>query len=97
MLTPGEEGEAHAPRERGWMKTAIYDHLGRDGKTIRALLCGERVLGIRRRLVRDPLEPYAPCRIHFYAPGRIGKSGLENWAPIEVEDVHGSDISLTVR
>jgi transposase len=45
-------------RERGWSLLAIARHLGRDPKTIRAYVSGERVPGARRRSAPDPLEPF---------------------------------------
>lgn len=55
MLTQGEDVEAHALRERGWSISAIARHLGRDRKTVRAYLNGERQPGVRRRMAADPL------------------------------------------
>jgi hypothetical protein len=57
MLTWGEDVEVHALRERGWSIAAIARHLGRDPKTIRAYVNGEREPG-RRRSVADPLGPF---------------------------------------
>src|SRR6266566_4693068 len=47
MLTQGEDVEAQALRRRGWSISAIARHLGRDRKTIRADLNGEREPGVR--------------------------------------------------
>ena len=58
MLTHGEDVEAHALKEHGWTISAIARHLGRDRKTIRAYINGERVPGIRVRSAPDPLEPF---------------------------------------
>ena len=60
MLTQGEDVEVHALKERGWSITAIATHLGRDRKTIRAYLNGERVPGVRARVAPDSLEPFIP-------------------------------------
>jgi transposase len=60
MLTQGEDVEVHALKERGWSITAIAYHLGRDPKTIRAYLKGERTPGVRVRSAPDPLEPFTP-------------------------------------
>jgi transposase len=60
MLTQGEDVEVHALKERGWSITAIANHLGRDRKTIRAYLNGERAPGVRARSAPDPLEPFVP-------------------------------------
>jgi transposase len=58
MLTQGEDVEAHALKERGWSISAIARHLGRDRKTVRAYLNGERQPGVRVRTIPDPLEPF---------------------------------------
>ncbi|HMK62042.1 MAG TPA: IS21 family transposase [Acidimicrobiales bacterium] len=58
MLTQGEDVEAHALRERGWSVSAIARHLGRDRKTVRAYLSGERQPGVRRRSMPDALAPF---------------------------------------
>jgi transposase len=65
MLTQGEDVEAHALKERGWSISAIARHLGRDRKTVRAYLNGDREPGRRGRAVADPLaafEPYVRAR-----------------------------------
>ena len=58
MLTWGEDVEVHALHERGWSISAIARHLGRDRKTIRAYVRGERAPGTRRRQAADPLAPF---------------------------------------
>jgi transposase len=58
MLTWGEAVEVHALHERGWSISAIANHLGRDRKTIRAYVNGEREPGRRRRGAPDPLAPF---------------------------------------
>ena len=58
MLTHGEDVEAHALRQRGWTISAIARHLGRDRKTVRGYISGERVPGVRARSAPDPLEPF---------------------------------------
>jgi len=58
MLTQEEDVDAHALRARGWSITAIAAHLGRDRKTIRAYLAGERVAGVRARGAGDPFERF---------------------------------------
>ena len=45
MLTREEDIDAHALRRQGWTISAIARHLGRDRKTIRAYLAGERAAG----------------------------------------------------
>jgi len=49
MLTREEDVDAHALRRQGWTISAIARHLGRDRKTIRAYLSGERVPEHRRQ------------------------------------------------
>ena len=47
MLAQEEYVEVHALRRRGWSISAIARHLGRDRKTVRAYLSGERMPGER--------------------------------------------------
>jgi transposase len=58
MLTREDDIDAHALRRRGWTITAIANHLGRDRKTIRAYLAGDRVPGRRARSGPDPFAPF---------------------------------------
>lgn len=58
MLTREEDIDAHALYRRGWTISAIARHLGRDRKTIRAYLAGERVAGVRKSAEGDPFEPF---------------------------------------
>jgi hypothetical protein len=58
MLTQGEDVEVHALKERGWSISAIARHTGRDRKTIRAYLSGERQPGVRVQSDPDPFEPF---------------------------------------
>jgi len=58
MLTQGEDVEAHALAGRGWSISAIARHLGRDRKTVRAYVTGQRSPGVRRRAAADLLEPF---------------------------------------
>lgn len=50
--------EVHALAGRGWSISALVRHLGRDRKTVRAYVSGERTPGVRRRAAPDPLEPF---------------------------------------
>jgi transposase len=59
MLTWEEDVEAAALRAQGWSIAAIARHLGRDRKTIRAYLDGDRVPGQRQRSSPDPFAPFA--------------------------------------
>ena len=56
MLAQEEYVEAHALKRRGWSVSAIARHLGRDRKTVRAHLSGERASGRRRPVGPDPFE-----------------------------------------
>jgi len=58
MLTQGEDVEAHALASRGWSISSIARHLGRDRKTVRAYVAGDRQPGVRRRAAPDPIEPF---------------------------------------
>src|SRR5690242_19034101 len=66
MLTRGEDVEAHALRKRGWSISAIVRHLGRNRRTVRAYLNGQREPGRRRAAGPDgfaPVQEY--CRIRL--------------------------------
>ena len=66
MLTWEEDVQAHALRGQGWTISAIARHLGRDRKTIRAYLRGERTPGARARRTPDPFGPFADyCRLRL--------------------------------
>ena len=56
MLTREDDIEAHALRKKGWSITAIARHLGRDRKTVRAYLNGDRVPGVRAKPVGRQLD-----------------------------------------
>ena len=58
MLTEEEFVDATVLRRRGWTISAIARHLGRDRKTIRAYVEGQRQPGARRRAVPDHFEPF---------------------------------------
>jgi len=60
MLTPDEFRDAQAMRDKGWSISVIARHLGRDRKTIRAYLAGQREPGRRGGAARriDPIAPY---------------------------------------
>jgi transposase len=62
VLTWEEDVDAHALRRQGWTISAIARHLGRDRKTIRAYLNGERVPQ-QRRQAPDAFVPFLDyCR-----------------------------------
>ncbi|GED90865.1 transcriptional regulator [Streptomyces sp. 6-11-2] len=62
MLTWEEDVDAHALRRQGWTISAIARHLGRDRKTIRAYLNGERAPR-QRRQAPDTFFPFLDyCR-----------------------------------
>ena len=49
MLTPEEDMEISSLKARGWSISAIARHTGRDRKTVRGYLAGEREPGVRAR------------------------------------------------
>lgn len=66
MLTPEEDVEITSLKNRGWSISAIARHTGRDRKTVRAYLNGEREPGVRVRAepdVFDRFEPYVRQRL----------------------------------
>ena len=60
MLTREDDIDVHALRRQGWTISAIARHLGRDRKTIRAYLAGDREAGVRARTIPGPFEAFAP-------------------------------------
>ena len=50
--------EVHGLVRRGWLISAIARHIGRDRKTVRAHVAGERSPGVRRQAAPDPLKPF---------------------------------------
>jgi transposase len=66
MLTAEEDMEISSLKKRGWSISAISRHVGRDRKTVRACLVGEREPGVRVRVeadVFDRFEPYVRQRL----------------------------------
>ena len=59
MITREEDIDAHALHRQGWTISAIARHLGRDRKTIRAYLRGDREAGVRAPAGADPFGSFA--------------------------------------
>lgn len=53
MLTQEDDVDIHALRRRGWSISAIARHVGRDRKTVRAYLNGDRTAGQRAPAGQD--------------------------------------------
>ena len=56
MLTPEEDMEIAALSKQGWSLSAIARHVGRDRKTVRGYLSGEREPGVRAKPGPDPFD-----------------------------------------
>ncbi len=56
MLSGDEDLEINALKQRGWSISAIARHVGRDRKTVRGYLNGEREVGVRERSEPDPFD-----------------------------------------
>jgi transposase len=79
VLTPDELRDAKAMRDKGWSISVISRHLGRDRKTIRAYLTGQREPGRRRDQQPDPFEPYLDyCRHRLSDDPHLAASILFN-------------------
>jgi transposase len=83
MLTPEEDMEIEALKRRGWTISAIARHIGRDRKTVRAHLTGEREAGVRRRPdgEDDPFDRFEP-----YVRQRL-KDDPHVWATVLFHEV----------
>jgi transposase len=82
VLSVDEDVEAHALRRRGWTVAAIARHLGRDPRTVKAYLEGERVAGVRRAPT-DPFERFAEyCRVRLSDDPHL-------WARVLFDEVVG--------
>jgi transposase len=81
MLAREEDVEAHALKAQGWTVSAIARHLGRDPKTIRAYLSGERTPGVRASAGPDRFEKYAA-----YCTERLGEDP-HLWATALLDEV----------
>ena len=62
MLTREEYFDACALQSQGWSISAIASHLGRDRKTVRSYLTGERLVGVRNTTQDDFLMFSQYCR-----------------------------------
>ena len=77
MLTREDDIDAHALKKRGWTVSAIARHLGRDRKTIRAHLTGDRFAGQRARSSADPFEAFvAYCTARLVEDPHLWASAL---------------------
>jgi transposase len=63
MLTWEDDVDIHALHRQGWTIAAIARHTGRDRKTVRAYLNGQRAPGVRAR----PVDPFAPFEAYVRA------------------------------
>ena len=91
MLTQEEDVEFHALRTQGWSISAIARHIGRDRKTVRAYLAGDRQAGVRVPVGQDAFdrfEPYVRQRRsddrHVWATAlfdEVGKLGYDQSYP----------------
>lgn len=62
MLTEREYRDVCALRGQGWSVSAIARHLGRDRKTVRSYLAGDRTVGVRRTVQDGFLRFSRYCR-----------------------------------
>lgn len=60
MLSPEEDVEITSLKKKGWSISAIARHTGRDRKTVRAYLNGEREPGVRARAGADSFDRFEP-------------------------------------
>lgn len=94
MLTKEEDVEVHALRRRGWSIAAIARHTGRDPKTIRRYLRGERPTRGKAPSVLEPYRDYIAARFcddpHLLATvlhDELGALGFERSYPTLVREL----------
>lgn len=102
MLTPKEDMEITSLSKRGWSIAAIARHTGRDRKTVRAYLNGEREAGVRHKPDADPfdlVEPYVRQRLaddpHVWATvlfGEVVDLGYDRAYPTFTRKVRERDL-----
>ena len=102
MLTQEEDVEIHALRKQGWSISAIARHTGRDRKTVRAYLTGDRQAGVRVPAAPDlfdRVEPYVRQRLaddrHVWATvlfDEIGKLGYDQSYPTFTRKLRERDL-----
>jgi predicted transcriptional regulator len=79
-------------KERGWSISAIARHLGRDRKTVRSYLNGDRRPGVRVTVVVDPLgefEPYVRARFALATSTMASSPGRPRPGPAAAGRVMG--------
>ncbi|HSF85700.1 MAG TPA: helix-turn-helix domain-containing protein [Acidimicrobiia bacterium] len=86
MLAQEEDVEIPALRKQGWSISAIARHVGRDPKTVRAYLAGEREVGVRTPTAEpDPFD-----RVELYVRQRLTDDhGV--WAMVMFDEVQALD------
>jgi transposase len=89
MLTWEDDVEVHALRKRGWSISAIARHTGRDRKTVRTYLSGERTPGVRARPSPDPFEPFID-----YVTARL-REDPHLWARTLLDELEGLGFPLS--
>jgi transposase len=89
MLTWEDDVEVHALRKRGWSISAIARHTGRDRKTVRTYLSGERTPGVRARPLPDPFEPFID-----YVTARL-REDPHLWARTLLDELEGLGFPLS--
>ena len=92
MLAQEEYVEVHALRKRGWSISAIARHVGRDRKTVRAHLSGERVPG--RGKPPTPSDTYG--LVEPKRPTAEGTSAADSGTPWSEHDSGPVQVSLVV-
>src|SRR3979490_960492 len=98
MLSLEEDVEAQALCDQGWSISAIARHLGRDRKTVRRYLSGERELGQRKPAGPDPFEPFvAYCRTWLADDPICGRPPCSTSSPTWVIKAGCSTVTRALR
>ncbi len=89
MLTREEDVDAHALSRQGWTISAIARHLGRDRKTIRDYLAGNRTAGERVPAAPDAFAPFVD-----YVAARL-KEDPHLWAVTLLDELQPLGFALS--
>jgi transposase len=91
MLTRKEDVDIHALKRQGMTISEIARRTGRDRKTIRAYLNGDRTVGVRKRASPDPFDAFED-----YVRARLAEDP-HLWAQTLMDELAGLGFALSYQ